>query len=127
MISGDASTSGGAEVEIEDRILVAWSPSGPSASNSGGFGSAQPAPRRGKGGSPPKCLPLPSRGGKSTPRVLKVKKKRAIERVNAPGTQVRHFIPWVRPESSQPSGSEEGEEGEMTRLLDRYATRKRKR
>ena len=38
------------------------------------------------------------------------------------------FIPWVRPELSRPSASEEEEEEEeMTGLLDRYATRKRKR
>ena len=84
--------SGGAEPEIANRRSVARSPSGPFASNSGGFGSAQPTPRRGKGGSPPERLPLPSRGGKSAPRVLKVKKKKAAERVNAPRTQVRDFI-----------------------------------
>ena len=38
------------------------------------------------------------------------------------------FIPWVRSEPSQPSHSkEEEEEEEMTGLLDRYASRKRKR
>ena len=37
------------------------------------------------------------------------------------------FIPWVRPKPSWPSASEEEEEEEeMTGLLDRYATRKRK-
>ena len=75
LISGGASTSGGAEVEIADRRSMARSPSGPSTSNSGGSGSTQPGPRRGKGGSPPERLPLPSRGGKSASRVLKVKKK----------------------------------------------------
>ena len=40
---------------------------------------------------------------------------------------MRDFIPWVRPESSQPSDSKEEEEKEMTGLLDRYAARKRKR
>ena len=48
-------------------------------------------------------------------------------RVNAPGTQVRDFIPWARPKSSQPPDSEEGDEEEMTGLLDRYTARKRKR
>ena len=100
LISGGASTFGGAEAEIEDWRSVARSLSGPSASNSGGSGSTQPTPRRGKGGSPPKRLPLPGRGGKCAPRVLKIKKKKAAEWVNAPGTQVMDFIPWVRPESS---------------------------
>ena len=40
---------------------------------------------------------------------------------------MRDFIPWVRPESSQPLDLEEEEEEEMTGLLDRYAARKRKR
>ena len=57
----------------------------------------------------------------------RVQKKRATVRVNAPGTQVRDFIPWVRPESSQLPDSEEGEEEEMTGLLDRYTAKKRKR
>ena len=127
LISGGASTSEGAEAEIADRRSVARSPLGPSTSNSGGSSLAQPAPRLGEGGSPPERLPLPSRGGKSAPRVLKVKKKRATGRVNALGTQVRDFIHWVRLESSQPSGSKEGEEEEMMGLLDRYAARKRKR
>ena len=90
-------------------------------------GSAQPVPRRGKGGSPPERLPLPSRGRKSAPRVLKVKKKKATGRVNTPDTQVRDFIPRVRPESSKPPDLEEEEEEEMMGLLDSYATRKRKR
>ena len=65
----------------------------PSASNSGGFGLAQPALRRGKEGGPLERQPLPTRrggggggggGGGSAPRVLKVKKKKAVRRVNAP-------------------------------------------
>ena len=40
---------------------------------------------------------------------------------------MRDFIPWVRPESSQPPDLEEEEKEEMTGLLDRYAARKRKR
>ena len=127
LISGGTSTSGGAEAEIADRRSVARSPSRPSASNSVGSRSAQPASRRGKGGSPPERLPLPSRGGKSAPRVLKVKKKKAAGRVNAPGTQVRDFIPWVRPESNQPLYLEEEEEEEMMGLLDHYAVKKWKR
>ena len=37
------------------------------------------------------------------------------------------FIPWVRPESSQPPDLKEEEEEEMKGLLDRYAARKWKR
>ena len=128
LISSSASTSGGAKIKIADRRSVARSPLGSSTSNSGGSGSAQPSLRRSKGGGPPERLPLPSRGGKPAPRVLKVKKKKAIGRVSTPDTQVRDFIPWVRPESSQPLDlEEEKEEEEMTGLLDSYAARKRKR
>ena len=107
LISGDASTPKGAEAEIADRRLAARSPSGPSAFNSEGSGSAQPAPRRGEGGSRPERPHLPSKGGKSAPRVLKVKKKRATGRGKAPGTQVKDFIPWVCPVSIKPPDSEE--------------------
>ena len=67
LISGGASTSGGAEAKITDRRLAALSPSRPSASISEGFDSAHPASRRGEGGSRPERLPLPSREGKSAP------------------------------------------------------------
>ena len=126
LISSSASTSEGLEIKIANRRSVAQSPSGPSASNSRGCRSAQPSLRRSKGGGPPKSLPLPSRGGKLAPQVLKVKKNKAVGRVSAPGTQVRDFIPWVLPESSQPPDLEEEEEQEMARLLDRYASKKRK-
>ena len=106
LILGDASSSGGAEAETEDQRSAAQSSSGPSASNSECSGSAQPASRWGEGGSPPDRLPLPSRGGKSAPQVIKVKRKRANRRRNAHGTQVKDFVPWVRPEPSQPLDSE---------------------
>ena len=127
LISSGASTSEGAEIEIADQRSVARSPLGPSASNSGGSRLAQPSLRRSKGGGPPERLPLPSRGGKLAPQVLKVKKKKAAGRVSAHDTQVRDFIPWVRPESSQPLDLKEEEEEEIMGLLDRYAARKRKR
>ena len=40
---------------------------------------------------------------------------------------MRDFIPWVRPESSQPLDLKEEKEEEMIGLLDRYAARKQKR
>ena len=46
---------------------------------------------------------------------------------STPEAQVEDFIPWVRPEPNRLSSlEEEEEEEEMTGLLDRYATRKRK-
>ena len=97
-----ASISGGAKIKIADWRLVAQSPLGLSASNSGGSRSAKPSLRRNQGGGPPERLPLPSRGGKPAPRVLKVKNKKAVGPISAPDTQVRDFIPWVHHESSQP-------------------------
>ena len=79
LISGDASTSGSAEAAIADQRPTAWSLSGPSASNSEGSGSAHAAFRRDERDSRFKRLPLPSRGGKSAPRVLKVERKKATE------------------------------------------------
>ena len=87
LISSGASTSEGAEIEIANQRLVTRSPSGPSASNNGGSRSDQPSLRRSNGGGPPERLPLPSRGGKSAPRVLKVKKRKAVERVNVLDTK----------------------------------------
>ena len=127
LISDDASTSGGVRVEIVDQRPEAPPPSGPPAPNSEGSSSAHPASGRGIGGSRLEHLPLPSRGGKSTRRILKVKKKKETERGNSPGTQVSDFIPWVPPGSSQPSNLEEGEEEQMTGLVNCYAARKRKR
>ena len=100
----------------------------PSASTSGGSGSAQPTPSRGKRGSRSERLPLPRKGTSSTPRALKIKRRGAVRRRNAPGAQVKDFVPWVHLESSWPSDLEEGEEEEeMTGLLDLYAARKWKR
>ena len=72
-------------------------------------------------------LPSPRKGTSYAPRALKIKRGGTIRRRNAPGAQVKDFVPWVYPESSRSSDLEEGEEEEeMTGLLDRYATRKRK-
>ena len=61
-----------------------------------------------------------------TPRVLKTRKKGINQGKSTRGAQVEDFIPWLRSEPSQPSTlEEEEEEEEMTRLLDRYAPRKR--
>ena len=67
LISSDASTSGGAEAEIANQRPAAWSPSGPSDSNSEGSSLAHPASKRGERGSHSERLPLPIRGGKPAP------------------------------------------------------------
>ena len=65
---------------------------------------------------------------KAAPRVVKVKRKRAIRRRSAPGSRSKDFVPWIpnRPNDSQDLEEEEHMEREAG-LLDRYAARKRKR
>ena len=59
---------------------------------------------------------------------MKVKRKRALKRRNAPGSRSEDFVPWIpnRPDDSQDLEKEEQMEREAG-LLDRYAARKRKR
>ena len=128
LTASSASSSRDLVSETLSRELVSQTSSGSSASTSGGFGSSQPAPGRGERGSHLESLPLPRKGTSSAPRVLKIKKGGTNRRRNAPGAQVKDFVPWVRPESSQPPDLEEEEDEEqMTGLLDRYVARKRKR
>ena len=60
------------------------------------------------------------------PRVVRIKRKGAPRRCNAPGSKGEDFVPWVPADSEDPQDLEEEERQErMTGLLDRYATRKR--
>ena len=62
------------------------------------------------------------------PRVVKVKRKKASGRRNAPGSKGEDFVPWVPADTEGPQDLEEEEwEERMTGLLDRYAARKKKR
>ena len=59
--------------------------------------------------------------------MVKVKRKRALERRNAPGSRCEDFILWVPDDTDSPQDLEEEEWMERTvGLLDRYAARKRK-
>ena len=60
--------------------------------------------------------------------MVTIKRKGETGGRNAPRSKGENFIPWVsgEPEDFQDLEEEEREE-RMTRLLDRYATRKRKR
>ena len=128
LTTGSASSSRDPDAETSSWELVSQTPSGSSASTSGGFVSTQPAPIRGERGSCPKSLPLPRKETSSAPRVLKIEKGGTNRRWNTLGAPMKDFFPWVRLESSRPSNLKEGEEEEeMTGLLDNYAARKRKR
>ena len=64
----------------------------------------------------------------AAPRVVKVKRKRALKRRNAPRSRCENFILWVPDDTDGPQDLEEEERMErMTGLLDCYAARKRKR
>ena len=60
--------------------------------------------------------------------MIKIKRKGAVGRRNAPGSKGEDFVPWVSAEHEDFQDlEEEGEKERMTGLLDRYAARKRKR
>ena len=128
LLAGSAPSTGDPEAEALDREQVSPALSVPSTSTSGDSNSASPGPGRDARGICLARLPLPGKGTGAAPRVSKIKNKRTNQGKSTPGAQVEDFIPWVRPKPSRPFASEEEEEEqEMTRLLDRYAPRKRKR
>ena len=60
--------------------------------------------------------------------MIKIKRKGAAGRRNAPGSKGEDFVPWVSAEHEDFQDLEEEEREErMTGLLDRNSTRKRKR
>ena len=128
LVSGSTSFSRDPVVEASSRVQGARSASRSSASSSGGSGSSSSAHgRRARRYRPEHFLPL-TQVARAAPRVVKVKRKRALERRNAPGSRCENFIDWVPEDTDSPQNLEEQERMErMTGLLDRYATRKRKR
>ena len=127
-LAGPAPSPGDLEAEALSREQALRASFVPSTSTSGGSSSALPVPGLEAGSICPARLPLPRKRIDPAPRVLTIKKKRTTQGKSARGAQVEDFIPWVRFEPNRPSLSEkEEEEEEMTRLLDSYAARKRKR
>ena len=128
LVSGSASSSRDPVVEASSRVQGARSVSRSSASSSGGSSSSSSTPgRRARRDRPERFLPLAQVAG-ATPRVVKVKRKRALGRRNALGSKGENFIPWVPDDTDGPQDLEEEERVErMKVLLDRYAARKRKR
>ena len=128
LVSGSASSSRDSVVEASSWVQGARSSSRSSAFSSRGSSSPSSAPsRRARRDRPERFLPLAQVSG-AAPRVVKVKRKRALESRNAPGSRCENFIPWVPDDTDGPQDLEEEERVErMTGLLDRYAARKRKR
>ena len=92
----------------------------PSASSSGGSSSSLPTLGERTRSSHPERLLLPVRVIGPALRVVKVKRKRASGRRNAPGSKGEDFVPWVPADTEGPQDLEEEERQErMTGLLDR--------
>ena len=126
-VSGNASSSRDPVVEASSSVQGARSASSLSASLSRGSGSSSAPGRRARGDCPERFLPLAQVAG-AAPRVVKVKRKRALKHRNAPGFGCENFIPWVPDDMNGPQDLEEEERMErMAGLLDRYTARKRKR
>ena len=127
LASGSVSYSWDLVVEALSQVQGAQSSSQSPTSSSRVPYSSSTADREASGQGPKRVLPL-AQVAKATPRVVKVKWKRALRRRNAPGSRSEDFIPWIpdRPDDSQDLEEEEQMEREAG-LLDRYATRKKKR
>ena len=128
LVSGSTSSSRDPVVEASSQVQGAQSASRSYASSSGGPSSSSSAPgRRARRDRPERFLPL-TQVARAVPRVVKVKRKRALGRRNALGSRCENFIPWVPNKTDGPRDLEEDERMErVTGLLDRYAARKRKR
>ena len=126
LVSGSASSSRDLVVEASSRVQGARSASRSSASSSRGSDSSPALGRGARGHRPKRSLPL-AQVARAAPRVVKVKRKRALKRRNALGSRCENFVPWVPDDTNGPQDLEEEERMEKTAgLLDRYAARKRK-
>ena len=125
LASGNASSSRDLVVGALSRVQGARSAS---SATSGRGSDLPPASDRGTRGQHPERLLTLAPVVKAAPRVVKVKRKRALQRRDAPESQCENFVPWVLDDSEGPQDLEEEERMERSEgLLDRYATRKRKR
>ena len=127
LASGSASSSKDLVVKASSRVQGARSASESSASSSRGYGLSSALGRGARGHHPERILFLAQVAGAS-PRVVKVKRKRALGRRDAPGSRREDFIPWVPDDTDGPQDLEEEERMERTMgLLDRYDACNRKR
>ena len=95
LVSSSARPSDGPVVEASSRVQGAWSASGSSTSPSEDASSAQHVPSRRTRSSRPEWLPSPEQVAESSPRVITIKRKGAVEQRNAPGSKWEDFVPWV--------------------------------
>ena len=127
LVSSSASSSRDLVVEAYSWVQGTRSVSRSSASSSWDSDSS-PAPGRGARGHRPESILPFAQVARAAPRVVKVKQKKALKSQDAPGSRCENFVPWVPDYTDGPQDLEEEEQMERTAgLLDRYATRKRKR
>ena len=128
LVSRGSSPSRDPTVKASSRVQGVGSASGAFTSSSGSSGSSLPVSGRGTRSGHPERLRLPVQVAGPAPRVIRIRRKGAPGRRNAPGSKGEDFVPWVPTDNEEPQDLEEEERRErMTGLLDRYATRKRKR
>ena len=126
LASGSASSSRDLVVEASSQVQGAQSASSLSASSSRGPDSPA-AGREASGHGPERILPL-AQVTRAAPRVVKIKRKKALKRRNTLGSRCENFVPWVPNHPDDPQDLEEEERMERAvGLLDRYAARKKKR
>ena len=108
LASGSASSSRDLVVEASSRVQGARSASRSSASSSRGSDSPPTAGQGASGHGPELILPL-AQVTRAAPRVVKIKRKKALKRWNAPGSRCENFVPWVPNDPDDPQDFEEEE------------------
>ena len=127
LASGNVSSSWDLVVEASSWVQGARSLSQSLTSSSRGPDSSSAADREVSGQGPERVLPL-AQVAPATPRVVKIKRKKALKRRNATGSRSEDFVPWIPRRPNDPQDLEEEEQMEREAgLLDRYAARKKKR
>ena len=109
LVSRGASFSRGPVVEASIQVKDGGSTSGASTSSSGSSSSSPPAPGRGARRGYPERPPLQVQVSGPAPRVVRIKRKGASGRRNAPGSKGEDFVPWVPNVSEEPQDLEEEE------------------
>ena len=125
LVEGSTPPTRDPKAEASNRGPASRASFAPSTSTSGDSRFASPGPGRDVKGIHLVRLLLPRKGTGPAPRVSKTRKKGTGQVKGTVGAQVEDFIPWVHPNPSRPSASEEEKEKEeMTGLLDQYVARK---
>ena len=101
LVSGSANSSRNPVIEASSRVQGARGTSMSSIFSSEDSTSSPPAH--------PERLLLPAQVTGLAPRVVKIKRKRASKRQNAPGSRGEDFVPWVPADTEGPQDLEEEE------------------